>query len=229
MSAAFNNAFILAAGTGTRMRPFTTHTPKPMANVGGETLIRRIIHQCRDSGANNIVANSYHLAETLEAHVPDITVLREEVLLNTGYGIKRALPYFHGEPFYAISGDSWWTGDVPSVFEQMDAAWNNDIDLLLVLQRIDGMTVTKGTGDYHFENGVPRRALDKNGTHIWTSLRLCGPHLFEDTPDEPFSFLMLMDRAEAQGRLGAIELNGTWQHLTDMDDVDSVNAWLAKS
>ncbi len=229
MTAASKNAFILAAGEGTRMRPFTTHTPKPMASVGGETLIRRIINQCRDAGADNIVANSYHLAETLEAHIPDITVLREDVLLNTGYGIKRALPHFHNEPFYAISGDSWWTGDTPSVFEQMDAAWNDDIDLLLVLQRADSMTVTKGVGDYHFENGVPRRALDKSGTHIWTSIRLCHPRLFDDTPDEPFSFLMLMDRAEAQGRLGAIDLNGTWQHLTDMNDVDAVNAWLAKS
>lgn len=224
----FDTAFILAAGEGTRMRPFTTHTPKPMAEIGGETLIKRIIRQCRDAGIAHLFANSFHLAETLEAHIgDDATILREEALLNTGLGIKRVLPHIDaGQPFYGISGDSWWRDGATSAFAQMDDAWTDDMDLLLVLQRIDGMHVTPGHGDYRIEGGKPVRALDKKGTHIWTSLRLMHPRLFNDTPDVPFSFLDLMDRAEARGTLGCIELDGVWQHLTTMDDVDAVNAWL---
>ncbi len=229
MSAKYNHVFILAAGEGRRMRPFTEHTPKPMAEIGGETLIKRAIRQCREAGIENIVINSFHLAEKLEAHIGnDAHIVREPSLLNTGGGIKNILPYMPDDkPFYCISGDSWWIDRETNVFEQMDKAWNDDFDLLLVLQNVSDMTVTHGHGDYYLENGKPRRALDKNGTHIWTSHRIIHPRLFKDTPDVPFSFLSLMDKAENDGRLGAVEIQGTWQHLTDMQDVENVNAWLA--
>jgi MurNAc alpha-1-phosphate uridylyltransferase len=226
----FDSAFILTAGEGTRMRPFTTHTPKPMAVIGGETLIQRILRQCREAGVTNLYANSFHLADKLEAHIGSAaTILREETLLNTGLGIKRALPMLGNKPFYAINGDGWWQDGTRSVFAQMGDAWSDDLDLLLVLQDISKMDVTPGVGDYHFVNGIPTRALDRKGTHMFTSIRLVHPRLFTDTPGTPFSFLDLMDRAEAQGRLGAIELDGIWQHLSTEDDVVAVNAWRDRS
>lgn len=230
MSARFSSCFILAAGEGRRMRPFTDHTPKPMAEIGGETLINRAIDQCRAAGIGNIVVNSFHLAEKLEAHINEkARVIRETVLLDTGGGIKNILKYLPSdEPFYCISGDSWWMDESLSVFEQMDKTWRDDFDLLIVLQKVADMHVTKGHGDYLIDNGIPRRALDKNGTHMFTSHRIIHPRLFNDTADTPFSFLTLMDKAEAERRLGAIELDGVWQHLTDMQDIENVNAWLEK-
>lgn len=227
----FNHAFILAAGEGVRMRPFTLTTPKPMAVVGGETLIQRIVNQCRDVGIQNLYANACHLAGILEDHLgPQVTWLHEETLLDTGLGIKRALPLIGNNPFYVLGGDSWWQDNGISVFAQMDALWDEDeYDMVIVLQRIDRMHVTEGVGDYHFVDGRPVRALDKSGTHMFTSLRLCHPSLFRNTPDTPFSFLELMDKAERAQRLGAIELNGVWHHLSTMNDVAAVNEWLVTS
>lgn len=230
MSAQFSSCFILAAGEGRRMRPFTDHTPKPMAKIGGETLIARAIDQCRTAGIDNIVVNSHHLAEKLEHHIGDrARVIREDALLDTGGGIKNILSYMPPDkPFYCISGDSWWMDGKRSVFEQMDKVWRDNLDLLIVLQKITDMHVTAGNGDYHLENNVPHRARHKNGMHMFTSHRIIHPRLFVDTPDTPFSFLTLMDKAETEGRLGAIELDGIWQHLTNVQDIENVNAWLEK-
>ncbi len=227
---AYDSAFILAAGEGRRMRPFTEHTPKPMADIGGETLVGRILDQCAAAGIAKTYINTHHLAAKLTAHVEGrvTRILHEPVLLNTGYGVKKALPYVGDEPFYVLSGDGWWRDGASSVFAQMEAAWHDGLDLLLVLQRIDTMTVTPGVGDYHLEDGRAERARGQNGTHMFTSIRLCRPRLFDGTPDAPFSFLDLMDKAEAQGRLGAIEMDGIWQHLTDMRDIGAVNAWLER-
>lgn len=225
----FDEAFILAAGIGSRMRPFTDHTPKPMAEIGGESLIARMIRKCLEAGVTTLFANTHHLAGMLEAHIGDkARVLHEKELLNTGYGVKKALPYLSGNPFYILNGDGWWQDGETSVFDQMASAWRDDLDILLVLQRADTMTVTPGVGDYHLQNGLAKRARDKKGDYMFTSMRLCHPRIFDDTPYAPFSFLDLMDKAESQNRLGGIELDGVWQHLSTEADIKAVNEWLIR-
>jgi MurNAc alpha-1-phosphate uridylyltransferase len=58
---------------------------------------------------------------------------------------------------------------------------------------------------------------------MWNSARILHPRLFEKTPDEPFSFLTLMDYAQNTGRLAAHIHEGAWHHLTTPDDVKAVN------
>lgn len=229
MKAIFDEAFILAAGIGSRMRPFTDHTPKPMAEISGETLIGRVVDKCIKAGVTNLFVNTHHLPEKLATHIGDrARVLHEPSLLNTGYGVKKALPHLSGKPFYIISGDGWWQDGKTSIFEQLAQNWHEKLDILLVLQRVHTMKVTQGIGDYFLESGKARRARDQKGTHMFTSMRLCHPRVFADTPDAPFSFLDLMDKAEAQGRLGGIELNGVWHHLSTEADLTAVNEWMAK-
>ncbi len=57
---------------------------------------------------------------------------------------------------------------------------------------------------------------------MWTSVRLCGPSLFEDTPDDHFSFLELMDRAESRGRLYGLIHDGDWHHISTPADLERV-------
>ena len=71
------------------------------------------------------------------------------------------------------------------------------MDILLLLQPLDRMT-TDGRGDYRIlPDGRAQRALDKTGAYMWTSVRVCDFRIFDDTPDGAFSFLQLLDRAEA--------------------------------
>ncbi len=231
--AKYKKAFILAAGHGTRMRPFTDHTPKPMAAINGETLVERAIDKLHQAGVTDIAVNVHYLADKLRAHIGNrATIIEEDVLLETGGGMRNALSTLgHDNPFYCVSGDSWWEDGQTSVIETMDKAFNESTDdLMLVLQDIHKMHVTKGVGDYQFDPPVrPKRALDQNGSHMWTSIRLCNPRLFSqfaDKPIEAFSLLPLMDKAEAEGRLSAVNMSGIWHHVSTMNDIAAVENWL---
>ena len=90
------HAFILAAGMGKRLRPYTDSIPKPMVAVGGQPIIDRTIDKLIEAGVTQVTINTHYMADILEAHLRkrkdiEITFSREETLLDTGGGIKNAL------------------------------------------------------------------------------------------------------------------------------------------
>src|SRR5690606_24867892 len=93
-------AMILAAGFGERLRPLTEQTPKPLLQVGGKPLIQYHIESLASAGIRQIVINTSWLGEMIEAFLGDgarfgveIFWSRESEPLETGGGIRRALPY----------------------------------------------------------------------------------------------------------------------------------------
>ena len=133
-------AFILAAGKGTRLRPYTDTIPKPLVKVGGKSLIDHALDKMQIAGVKNVTVNLHHLAALLENHLKDrtqpcITFSREDKLLDTGGGVKKALHTMGDSSFYLISGDSLWTDGPVPVLERMAKIWDPDkMDLLLLLQ-----------------------------------------------------------------------------------------------
>ena len=94
-------AMILAAGLGTRLRPLTDDRPKALVEVAGRTLLEIALCRLRDFGVREVIVNTHHYADMvlkyLEAHHDfgmRIEVSREEILLDTGGGLKRAAHFF---------------------------------------------------------------------------------------------------------------------------------------
>src|SRR5499427_8165075 len=94
-------AMILAAGLGTRLRPLTDSRPKALVEVGGKTLLEIAIARLRSLGVTEIVVNVHHFAETMRDYLMSkrnfgigIEVSREDVLLDTGGGLKKAAWFF---------------------------------------------------------------------------------------------------------------------------------------
>jgi MurNAc alpha-1-phosphate uridylyltransferase len=107
-------AMILAAGYGRRLKPLTNHTPKPLLPVQGKPLIQHHLERLALAGITDVVINSCWLGEQLEAALADgkqfgleISWSREQVPLETGGGIKQALPKLGKGYFILISGDVW--------------------------------------------------------------------------------------------------------------------------
>ncbi len=105
-------AMILAAGRGERMRPLTDHTPKPLLMAGGRPLIEHLILALVAGGLREIIVNTAHLGEQVEAVIGDgsrfgvpIHYSPEGEALETGGGIYRALPLLGEEPFLVVNGD----------------------------------------------------------------------------------------------------------------------------
>src|SRR5579859_592856 len=101
-------AMILAAGLGTRLRPLTNDRPKALIEVGGHTLLEITLTRLRKFGIQDIIINAHHFAEKLVEYLAakhdfgmNIEVSCEDVLLDTGGGLRKAAHFFAGddEPF----------------------------------------------------------------------------------------------------------------------------------
>ena len=105
-------AMILAAGEGSRLRPLTLDTPKPLVSANGKPLIVYHIERLVKAGVKDIIINHARLGKTIEDFLGDghqwgvnITYSVEKTALGTGGGVKRALSLLGNDPFILISAD----------------------------------------------------------------------------------------------------------------------------
>jgi MurNAc alpha-1-phosphate uridylyltransferase len=152
-------------------------------------------------------------------------------LLDTAGGVKKMLQHFGDESFYVLSGDGLWT-DKPGegALQHLAANWNpKTMDILILLQPVSSMNLTRGVGDYDIKpDGRAVRSKGKSGTHMFTSMRINHPRIFAGLTGAPSSYLPLLDKAEQQGRLFAIEHSGDWHHISTPEDLKAVNAAFSK-
>jgi N-acetyl-alpha-D-muramate 1-phosphate uridylyltransferase len=118
-------AMILAAGLGTRLKPFTDHHPKALAPVNGKSLLQRNIEYLHSYGINDLIINIHHFPEQINQHLKnhqnfgcDITISHElEEPLETGGGLKKAAWFFEKEhsPFVVMNVDILTNLDIKSM------------------------------------------------------------------------------------------------------------------
>lgn len=228
-------AFIAAAGLGTRLKPYTDTLPKPMVPVNGQPIIGHILDQLIAAGVKSVTINLHHKADVMRVYLgtrKDIEIHEsfEEVLLETGGGVKKALPTLGDKPFYMINGDAFCL-DGPSGSALLNLASAFDpakMDILLLLQPVSNMKLTQGVGDYDLTaDNHPVRSKTKQGKYMFAGIRICNPQIFDGTPDGAFPFLTLMDKAENEGRLFGFVHDGDWHHISTPEDLDNVNRALS--
>ncbi|MGO8757988.1 MAG: NDP-sugar synthase [Terracidiphilus sp.] len=123
-------AMVLAAGLGTRLRPLTDDRPKALVTVGGRTLLDLTLSRLRTFGVREAIVNVHHFAEQIVEYLDAnrnfgmrIEVSREEALLDTGGGLKKAAGFFlepganAGEPFLVHNVDVLSTIDLERMVE----------------------------------------------------------------------------------------------------------------
>ncbi|HEY0268586.1 MAG TPA: nucleotidyltransferase family protein [Methyloradius sp.] len=105
-------AMILAAGRGERMRPLTDHTPKPLLQVGGKSLIVWHLERLAQAGFTEVIINHAYLGNQVEAALGNgsqwglsIHYSPEVIALETAGGIAQALPLLGDAPFLVVNGD----------------------------------------------------------------------------------------------------------------------------
>lgn len=235
MSTTPTHAFVLAAGLGTRLRPHTDNLPKPLVPVQCRPLLDYIFDHLKDVGVKNITVNLHHKADALREFLAlrsdlNITQSYEEELLETGGGIKKSLDTLGNAPFFIVNGDAFWI-DAPhqKTLQGMAEAFDtNSMDMLLLLQPLERMKLTKGVGDYDRKpDGQIMRSIERTGKFMFAGITLCHPRIFLDSPDGKFSMRVLMDKAQQENRLYSFINPGDWHHISTPEDLEAVNKAMA--
>ncbi|MCS6759723.1 MAG: NTP transferase domain-containing protein, partial [Candidatus Devosia euplotis] len=106
----FPDVMLLAAGLGSRLRPFTYSIPKPLVPEAGIPLIERVMGNAKAEGVKRFVANAHYRADQLLAHFGSLLkISREDELFDTGGSIKRALPMLASDPILVMNTYAFWS------------------------------------------------------------------------------------------------------------------------
>jgi MurNAc alpha-1-phosphate uridylyltransferase len=230
------SAFVLAAGLGTRMRPYNGGVPKPLVTVGGKSLIDYSLDRLAEANVARAVVNVHYLADALERHLasrqrPQIIISDERgSLLGTGGGIAKALPQLGDAPFFLVNSDTFWLDGVKPNFSRLGDAFDaGAMDALLLLASATGSVGYEGRGDFAM---APDGRLQRRGERdvvpfVYAGAAILAPALFAAAPTGAFPLTLLFDRAGEKGRLFGLRLEGVWMHVGTPDAVTAAEAVLA--
>lgn len=208
-------AMILAAGKGTRMRPLTLHTPKPLVTVADKPLIVWHIERLRDAGITDIVINVGYLGQKLidalakmslgvNLHISNESVLDEP--LETAGGIRYALTngLLRNEPFILVNGDVWTEYDFSKLMNH--ELQGNLAHLVLVANPMHNPS-----GDFAFDGGRVLLKDDTLPTHTFAGLSVLSPKIVADVAAGEIAPLApLLKSAMTNGLVTGELMTQTW-------------------
>jgi MurNAc alpha-1-phosphate uridylyltransferase len=233
-----STAMVLAAGLGTRMRPLTERVPKPLIRVSGRTLLDHALDRLTEANVERAVVNVHWLADQIEAHLKERRapqpIISDEraALLDSGGGVKKALPHLGPRAFLLINADTLWMDGARSNMRRLVEAWRPDqMDILLLLAATATSIGFDGKGDFAFSSDgrLVRRREREVVPFAYAGVAILKPGLFAESPDGPFSLNRLFDRAMESKRLFGVRLDGVWMHVGTPDAITEAEACLARS
>jgi aminoglycoside/choline kinase family phosphotransferase/dTDP-glucose pyrophosphorylase len=196
-------AMILAAGLGTRLLPYTGHTPKPLFTLNGTPLLDISIRSLAAAGISSVVVNTHHLHDRIAAHLKErdfgipVTVRHEPVILGTGGAVRNVSDFWDDRPFLVINGDVFTDLDFRRV---IDFHLRRGAAATLVLIDFPGfnhvtLSSDQGIDGFHEEHPAP-------GTRrlAFTGIQMIEPRVLDRIPEGRFSSIIdLYRRLIAEG------------------------------
>ncbi|MCA8902641.1 MAG: nucleotidyltransferase family protein [Hyphomonas sp.] len=229
-------AMVLAAGLGTRMRPLTDDTPKPLIRVREKALMDRVLDPLAAAGVERAIVNVHYLADQVEAHVrarTDMEIIisdeRGEVL-ETGGALAKARPLLGEDPILVANTDAFWAPEMTDPIVGLAGAFDPAAMDALLLVADTGRTLGfDGAGDFFRDEAghLTRRGEAASAPFAYCGLRIIKPQLYDAMPVERFSALKVWDQLIPQQRLCGHVLDAFWLHVGDPGALKDAEMWLA--
>jgi len=231
-----NQAFILAAGYGTRMRPITHKIPKPMVEVNGRSIITRTMDSLIEYGVKKIVINTFYKKELLTNHVeeyiakknnaPDIRIIEEQELLETGGGIINALRILDDEPFFVANSDSVFLG--PNVFTTLNSIWTRNMTALFLLTNPNLSYGYLGKGDFSLDDN-DQLMLPAKINYPFPGIHITQPKTFSGLLPQAIKLMKIYDThkdVNTYKNFYGHVYQGKWFHVDTPEALENTNSIL---
>tara|TARA_B000000460_G_scaffold245898_1_gene218281 strand:- start:735 stop:1424 length:690 start_codon:yes stop_codon:yes gene_type:complete len=223
-------AMILAAGFGKRLNPLTLSSPKPLLNIGKETLLSNTINFLEQFQIKQAIINVHYLGDQIIQYIKkknfnlDITVINEkEKILDTGGGIFNALKYFN-ESFLCINPDTIWNLNYIKELKKMESDFflNRKKCNLLVVDKIKSFDKNL-KGDFNLQNGLITRKKDENLKFIYTGLQIINPEVFSNIDEKVFSINKVWNQLIKSNQLFGLESKIDFLHISTLNIYKKLN------
>lgn len=216
---------VFTAGRGTRMAPLTDTRPKPLISISGQTLLDRALDLARQGGADRFVVNTHYLGQQIADHLAgsDVVISDESaMLLETGGGLRNALPLLDAGPVITINPDVVWTA--PNPVAALRAAWDPvRMDALLMLVPLPAAQGRQGGGDFAVDD---TGRISRKGDLVYGGIQIIRPDLLDSVDEQVFSLNRLWDLQIAQGRAFGLIHPGGWCDVGRPDCIPLAQALL---
>ena len=222
---------IFAAGFGTRMGALTATRPKPLIAVAGKPLLDHALDLATDAHAAPIAVNTHYLAGQIADHLrgrPVAISEEREQILETGGGLRRALPLLGQGPVMTLNSDAVWTGTNP--LTQLAKAWDAArMDALLLLLPAEDALGHRGTGDFLLaSDGRIARANGQPGL-VYLGAQILKPDGLSNIGAPVFSLNLLWNEMIEAGRAYGIVHQGGWCDVGRPEGITEAEQLLAAS
>lgn len=204
-----NAVMMFAAGFGTRMKHLTKDQPKPMIRVSGRPLIDHALDLADAVRPERIVVNLHYKPEPLLAHLQGRnvrTIVEQPDILETGGGLRNALPLLGDGPVFAMNTDAIWAGPNPLALA-LDAWEPDKMDALLVCVPGAQAIGHSGAGDFTMSSDG---RLSRGPGIIYGGVQIIKTDLLGTMSEKAFSLNVVWDQMLTQGRLFGICYPGRW-------------------
>lgn len=229
--AKLKTAFVLGAGLGTRLRPLTANTPKPMLPVKGKPLIEHIFEKLSSAGIENIIVNTHHAPQKYSEYFVSsyyngakIVFVNEPELLDTGGGLKNILPLIGPEnDILVYNGDIFWEGDIFKFIKHFEES-PKTASLVLRSDGANKNVAVKGgyVSDIRFEIGASHEKLMQ-----FTGIFACKKEFLDivkNTPQKKFSTVQsLLETIKlGENSVEAYEDNSNWTDIGTPQEYEKI-------
>jgi len=215
---------LFAAGKGTRMGDLTKDRPKPMIEVAGKPLIDHALQIANAADVGPIVVNLHYLPQLLQVHLSGQGIVfsdETDGLLETGGGLRKALPLLCSNPVLTMNTDAVWNG--PNPIETLKNAWQPQMEALLLLVKKQNVSGHLGAGDFGINaEGHLHRAPDL----IYTGVQIIRTDVLSEITEDAFSMNLAWDIiAKRNGLFGAV-YDGKWCDVGQPSSIPLAEAML---
>lgn len=217
---------LFAAGFGTRMGTLTKERPKPLIEVGGRPLIDHALDLVEEIRPRRIVANLHYLPDLLARHLAPRgvdTVLEAPSLLDTGGGLRNALPRLGPGPVMTVNTDAVWRG--PNPLKMLLEAWDPGImDALLI-----GIPPDRASGHVGADFDIASDGKLSRGTAlIYGGAQIIKTDRLRDAAQDIFSLNVIWDAMLQQDNLYGLRYPGRWCDVGHPAGIADAEAMMAR-